>query len=131
MMKVEFEEMIGKEVSYETFRKYEEMYLALPEDVTKQQFVEMLNIDSIPESEEAIERKAKAEAFRQGIQEKIDNLKDQVKRAVDDAKRYKEYASTELLDTEIAFWKAQARNERNYANMLKQELRQYKMLMDA
>ena len=56
MMKQEFEQLIGKEVSYDTFRIYEEMYLAAPESVTKQVFVQMLNIDAIPESEEAIER---------------------------------------------------------------------------
>ena len=59
MMKQEFEQLIGKEVSYDTFRIYEEMYLAAPESVTKQVFVQMLNIDAIPESEEAIERKEK------------------------------------------------------------------------
>lgn len=60
MMKYEFEEMVGKEVSVETYEIYEKMYMALPEGITKQQFVGMLNISAIPESEDAIERKRKA-----------------------------------------------------------------------
>lgn len=75
MMKQEFEQLIGKEVSYETFRIYEEMYHATPESVTKQKFVEMLNIAAIPESEEAIARKEKAAAFRKEINERIAELK--------------------------------------------------------
>lgn len=66
---------LGKEVSYETFRIYEEMYLAAPESVTKQKFVEMLNIAAIPESEEAIARKERAAEFRKEIDEKIAELK--------------------------------------------------------
>lgn len=47
-MKCEFEKMIGKEVSTETFKIYEAMYMALPESIDKQQFVEMLKIKAIP-----------------------------------------------------------------------------------
>ena len=57
MMKCEFEELIGKEVSYETFEMYESMYMALPENISKADFVNMLNIKAIPESEEAIHRR--------------------------------------------------------------------------
>lgn len=78
MMQQEFETMIGKEVDYETFRIYEEMYLAAPESITKQKFVAMLNIDAIPESEAAKERKAKAEEFKKTIQGKIENLKSKI-----------------------------------------------------
>lgn len=75
MMKFEFEQMIGKEVSTETFEMYNAMYMAAPESVTKQKFVEMLNIKAIPESEEAIERRRKANELKQEIQNKIQSLK--------------------------------------------------------
>ena len=54
MLKSEFEEMIEKQVTYDTFQMYENMYSALPENINKQQFVKMLNIDAIPEDPEAI-----------------------------------------------------------------------------
>lgn len=75
MMKCEFEQMIGKEVTVETFEMYEAMYLALPENVNKQQFVEMLNIKAIPESPEAIARRAEREKFIAEIKAKIAELK--------------------------------------------------------
>lgn len=44
MMWSEFEELAGYEVSYETYSKViEPMYMALPENITKQQFVKMLD----------------------------------------------------------------------------------------
>lgn len=75
MMKQEFEQMVGKEVTVETFEMYEAMYMALPESVNKQQFVAMLNIAAIPESEEAIARRESAERRRKAILEEIDELK--------------------------------------------------------
>jgi len=127
MMKCEFEEMIGKEVSYETFRIYEEMYLALPENITKQQFVKMLNISAIPESEEAIERKAEAASFKQMLFDKIENLRKQVKDIERDIIRYKEYEK--VNDWDSVFWKTQAKNSINYAKHLKAEIASLKMMM--
>ena len=49
MMQSEFEEMIGKQVDFETFHVYEKMYMALPDCYTKQDFVKMLDIKAIPE----------------------------------------------------------------------------------
>lgn len=44
MMYSEFEELAGYRVSYETYTKViEPMYMAIPENITKQQFVKMLN----------------------------------------------------------------------------------------
>lgn len=44
MMWSEFEELAGYEVSYETYSKViEPMYMALPGNITKQQFVKMLD----------------------------------------------------------------------------------------
>lgn len=75
MMKCEFEEMIGKEVTVEIFEMYDAMYLALPENVNKQQFVKMLNIEAIPESPEAIARREEREKFIAEIKQKIAELK--------------------------------------------------------
>jgi hypothetical protein len=79
MMKQEFENMIGKEVSYETFEMYEKMYMALPESVTKQQFVGMLNIEAIPESEEAVARRAQRKAFVEEINRQIGEIQESIK----------------------------------------------------
>jgi len=44
MMHHEFEELAGYEVSFETYNNIiEPMYMALPENITKQQFVKMLD----------------------------------------------------------------------------------------
>lgn len=44
MMKQEFEQLAGYEVSYETYNNIiEPMYMALPNGITKQDFVKMLN----------------------------------------------------------------------------------------
>lgn len=71
MMKCEFEELIGKEVSYETFEMYESMYSALPENISKVDFVNMLNIKAIPESEYAIRRREEKERFISDIKDEI------------------------------------------------------------
>lgn len=75
MMKCEFEKMIGKEVTAETYAIYEAMYTAAPETVDKYTFVSMLNVEAIPESTEAIERRRKAEAWKREQLEKIEALK--------------------------------------------------------
>lgn len=44
MMWKEFEEIAGYEVSYETYSKViEPMYMSIPDNITKQEFVKMLN----------------------------------------------------------------------------------------
>lgn len=78
MMKCEFETLIGKEVSYETFKMYESMYSALPENISKVDFVNMLNIKAIPESEEAIHRRMEKEQFVHDIKQQIANLKEKI-----------------------------------------------------
>lgn len=75
-MKCEFENMVGKEVSVETFEMYNAMYLAT--DLSKQEFVELLNIKAIPESEEAVARRAQAEAFKSQIREQIATLQEEL-----------------------------------------------------
>lgn len=77
MMKSEFETMIGKEVTVETFELYQAMYNALPERINKQHFVKMLNIDAIPESPEAIARKEERAKFIAQIKQEIAELKEE------------------------------------------------------
>lgn len=77
MMKSEFETMIGKEVTVETFELYNAMYTALPERINKQHFVKMLNIDAIPESPEAIARKEERARFIAQIKQEIAKLKEE------------------------------------------------------
>ncbi len=120
MMKCEFEEMVGKEVTEETYRIYEQMYTALPENVTKQQFVAMLDIAAIPESDSAIKRREEAAKFRQEILDEIAGLQKEVKQITEDIARYKEYM--ELNDLDRDFWKAEARRYREYARELKMKI---------
>lgn len=96
MMKCEFEEMIQKEVSQEVFAMYEAMYMATPESVSKQEFVKMLNIEAIPESEEAKARKEEAMRFREGKIEELEMLK----RALNEEKRRKAEAEERYF-----YWK--------------------------
>ena len=96
MMKCEFEEMIQKEVSQEVFAMYEAMYMATPESVSKQEFVKMLNIEAIPESEEAKARKEEAMRFREGKIEELEMLK----RELNEEKRRKAEAEERYF-----YWK--------------------------
>lgn len=75
MMKQEFEQLIGKEVDFDTFEMYNAMYIALPESVNKFQFVQMLNINEIPESPGAVARRKERELFITQIKQKINELK--------------------------------------------------------
>lgn len=47
MMKQEFEQLIGKTVEWDVFKMYESMYMAT--NLSKQDFVNLLNIRAIPE----------------------------------------------------------------------------------
>ena len=96
MMKHEFEEMVGKEVTVETFEMYEAMYMALPEHVSKQEFVKMLNIKAIPENPEATARCEANERRKQAIKEKIAGIKEEIERL----KRFREMYKTQIDDFE-------------------------------
>lgn len=123
MMKQEFEQLIGKEVSYETFRIYEDMYLAAPESVTKQVFVQMLNIDAIPESEDAIERKEREAERIQQIKRDIAVLKEMIKSTKESLERYKEWSK----DDEC--WKSSVRIKRQQLERLQARVRELRWLM--
>ena len=123
MMKQEFEQLIGKEVSYETFRIYEEMYLAAPESVTKQVFVQMLNIDAIPESEEAIERKEREAERIQQIKRDIAELKEMIRDTKEYLERYKSWSKDD------EYWKSSVRIKRQQLERLQARVRELRWLI--
>lgn len=73
MMKCEFEERVGKQVTEETFQLYNKMYLAT--DVDKDTFVSMLNIKAIPEDPESAARRIEREKYRESIKNAIKNCR--------------------------------------------------------
>lgn len=89
MLKSEFEFLIGKEVDNNTFAMYENMYMALPDNVDKGEFVSMLNIDAIPEDPEVIERRKKREEFINDIKDQIAGKKADIKYFERENERYK------------------------------------------
>lgn len=127
MMKYEFEEMVGKEVSVETYEIYEKMYMALPEGITKQQFVGMLNISAIPESEDAIERKRKAAQFRLEVLEKINAIKEDIESAQHSIKIYEEYAN--LGEDDAYYWRSEARHYRDWVKRMRAEIAMLKSVV--
>lgn len=79
MMKQEFEQLIGKEVTTDIFEMYERMYNVLPENVNKQQFVSMLNLANIPENPEAICRREENQRRIEEIKAQIVELREEYK----------------------------------------------------
>ena len=52
MLKQEFEQLISKKVSYDTYLIYENMYSST--NLSKQQFINLLNVNAIPEDPEIV-----------------------------------------------------------------------------
>jgi len=107
MMKYEFENLIGKEITDETYSMYEKMYLALPENIDKQQFVSMLNIDAIPENPIAIERRNKRNELIEKAKSRITDYKNDIKYYKEQINFYKSLDSTDydFLKNEIKYYK--------------------------
>ena len=129
MMKCEFETLIGKEVSYETFEMYESMYSALPENISKVDFVNMLNIKAIPESEEAIERRKKREEFINDIKDQIAGKKADIKYFEQENERYRSYIAEEESKLEIRFYRNWIRSNNRYIEKLRAEIKELKFLI--
>ena len=129
MMKCEFETLIGKEVSYETFEMYESMYSALPENISKVDFVNMLNIKAIPESEEAIERRKKREEFINDIKDQIAGKKADIKYFEQENERYRSYIAEEESKLEIRFYRDWIRSNNRYIEKLRAEIKELKFLI--
>ena len=106
-MKYEFENLIGKEITDETYSMYEKMYLALPENINKQQFVKMLNIDAIPENPIAIERRNRRNELIEKAKSRITDYKNDIKYYKDQINFYKSLDSTDydFLKNEIKYYK--------------------------
>lgn len=129
MMKCEFETLIGKEVSYETFEMYESMYSALPENISKVDFVNMLNIKAIPESEEAIERRKKREEFINDIKDQIAGKKADIKYFEQENERYRRYITEEESKEEIKLYRNWIRGNNRYIEKLRAEIKELKFLI--
>ena len=128
-MKEEFEELIGKEVSYDTFSMYENMYSALPENINKQQFVKMLNIDAIPEDPEAIERRKKREEFVNDIKYQIEGKKAEIKYFEQENERYRSYIEEEESKECIKLYRNWIRCNNRYIEKLRAEIKELKRII--
>lgn len=119
MMKCEFDALIGKESDVKAYAEiYEPMYLALPEYITKAEFVAMLNIDTIKESAESIARKKERAELIERVEREINERKATLK-------DYK--ASLESAKESLEYWKEQ--NDTEMIQYLKREIVYYKRLV--
>ena len=118
MLKSEFEFLIGKEVDNNTFAMYENMYMALPDNIDKRKFVSMLNIDAIPESEDAIHRREEKEQFISGIKDEIAGKRADIKYFERENERYRIMLKDEDCSEMKASIKGWIRaNNRHIANL--------------
>lgn len=129
MLQSEFEEMIGKQVTYDTFHMYENMYSALPENINKHQFVDMLNIDAIPEDPEAIERRQERERFVSDIKEQIAGKKADIKYFEQENERYRSYIAEEESKECIKLYRNWIRGNNRYIEKLRAEIKELKWII--
>ena len=129
MLKSEFENMIGKQVTYNTFHMYEDMYSALPENINKQQFVDMLNIDAIPEDPEAIERRKERERFASDIKDQIASKRADIKYFEQENERYRRYITEDASKEGIKLYRNCIRDNNRYIEKLRAEVKELKWLI--
>lgn len=128
MLKSEFENMIGKQVTYRTFHMYEDMYNALPDNINKQQFVDMLNIDAIPEDPEAIERRKERERSANDIKDQIASKRDDIRYFEQENDRYRRYMTEQVSEEDIRRYRSWIKvNNRNIAK-LRAEIKELRWL---
>lgn len=130
MMKSEFEKLIGKEVSYDTFKIYSEVYRVLPENITKEKFVAMLNIEAIPESPEAIARREENERLIQDIKVQIAAKRSEIRWFEQENVRYRTYIEESEDTSDIKSYKRYIRANNEYMNKLRSEIRELKWIID-
>ena len=130
MLKSEFEEMIGKQVTYDTFYLYENMYSTLPENIDKQQFIGMFNIDAIPEDPEAIERRKKREEFINDIKDQIAGKKADIKYFEQENERYRRCIEEEESKEGVKLYRNWIRGNNRYIEKLRAEIKELKWLID-
>lgn len=129
MLKEEFENMIGKQVTYDTFKLYESMYTALPENINKQQFVDMLNIDAIPEDPEAIERRKERERFANEVKDQIAIKRNDIRYFEQENERYRRYMTEQASEESIRLYRSWIKaNNRNIAQ-LRSEVKELRWLI--
>lgn len=129
MLKSEFENMIGKQVTYRTFHMYEDMYNALPDNINKQQFVDMLNIDAIPEDPEAIERRKERERFTNDIKDQIAIKRNDIRYFEQENERYRRYMTEQASEESIRLYRSWIKaNNRNIAQ-LRSEVKELRWLI--
>lgn len=129
MLKSEFEDMIGKQVTYDTFHMYEDMYSVLPENINKQQFIEMLNIRAIPEDPEAVERRKEGERFVSDIKEQIASKRADIKYFEQENERYRRYITEEQSKEGIKLYRNCIRDNNRYIEKLRAEIKELKWLI--
>ena len=129
MLKSEFESLIGKEVSYETFEMYESMYSALPENISKVDFVNMLNIKAIPESEEAVKRRQEREGLVSDIKDQIEGKKAEIKYFERENERYRSYITEEVSKEDVKLYRNWIRGNNRYIEKLRAEIKELKWLI--
>ena len=129
MLKSEFEEMIGKQVTYDTFQMYDAMYNALPENINKQQFVDMLNIDAIPEDPEAIERNKKRKEFIDDIKNQIAGKRAEIKYYEQVNERYRGYIEEGESKEYINCYRNWIRGNNLHIEKLRAEIKELKLLI--
>lgn len=129
MLKEEFEKMIGKRVDYDTYVMYNAMYTALPENINKQQFVDMLNIKAIPEDPEVIRIKEENEKIKADIKERIRNINNEIKRLNEDTQMYREWIA-ETDDMELKkLYKGHIKVNNNLIAHLRAEKKEFQFIL--
>ena len=131
MLKEEFEKMIGKEVEWETYELYNTMYTALPDNIDKQQFVAMLNIDRIPESEASKQRRKEKAQLIARIQSEIEFNKSLIRQNEEQIERYKLWAAEATTEESRKEWKKWATEYRKQNERYRAQIRELKQVIAA
>lgn len=129
MMKEEFEQLIGKEVSYDTFELYNSMYSVLPDKYTKQDFVNMLNVKEIPENPEAIERRKNKEELIKKYKQMIENKRGQIATLQQDTLYYKRLILEETDKDIVAQYRKHIKYNTAFIKQYRMEINEYKFII--
>lgn len=129
MLKEEFENMIGKEVDWETYELYNTMYTALPDNIDKQQFVAMLNIDRIPESEASKQRKEERAQLIAQIKAEIEFNKSLIRQNEEQIERYKQWAAEAITEESRKEWKTWAKEYRKQNERYRAQIRELRQVI--
>lgn len=131
MLKEEFEKMIGKEVEWETYELYNTMYTALPDNIDKQQFVAMLNIDRIPESEASKQRRKEKAQLIARIQSEIEYNKSLIKQNEEQIEKYKQWVAEAITEESRKEFKTWAKEYRKQNERYRAQIRELKQVIAA